>query len=168
MAKIGIRDQVTKDLIAVQNRDEVLNQWLCDDAEDKINLTDIDELNPKTDLPCRSLELFHFKPATDGCSGGLEKVFTADCRVICYFDPAKRDSNIPSLNNLGERMEKMFDDAAQADDWPGGTEELKYNILGCDWKDTYKYPIMIRGNNVVKKLANTIITEYTFVIKHLR
>lgn len=161
----GTRDQLIDDFINMQKEDSVLSQFEHY-AEEEINLsTDPNELNPGTPLPCRSLTFYDYLPAPGSCDGGMTETRIAEGRVISYYDPLKFNSELPSLDLLGEKAENVFEKAQRADNWPNGIDEHQYTVKEYEFRRTYKYPYIVPVGNVAKKLADTIITLFKIKVE---
>jgi hypothetical protein len=166
---IGYRDQLAADIITVLDRDEVLATFDSYLSERFINFTpENPEVNPPTPLPCKAVELFHHSPPKDGkeCTGGAFKNDETKVCVTVFLDPNDITADTPTLNDLGERVEKQLEDASLLDNFPDtftGSTVKEYKR-----GDTYVYPYHGAVNRVLKKVADSVKCEFTIKLNVMR
>jgi hypothetical protein len=149
---IGAMDVIAAALIEILQTDDYLATLPTYTTETAINLTQNNSPIPITELPCLSVQLTPRKPATPEHCGGTFYKFTTEGR-ICTWVSVDADTTVPSLNELGERMDHALLSAS--------------NIVDCvtnyDFKEAYpssiNLPTTNEGNTVLKTMAFLSIVE---------
>lgn len=157
---IGAMETLKGDIIEILQEDEVLNTYEMYPTENVISFTmeqgeletDLDFVPDGIDFPCITVSLIKRKNAKDKDKcGGLLYQFTTPGKIIFWVSP-EGDSSIPSLDTIGERIDRIL--RPEVDNLlPDYVKEYEF---GEAYQTKYEVPVL----KTIKTLAFMVMVEF--------
>lgn len=149
---IGAMDTITNDIVTILKKDQYLQSWEIYPTETLINITSDVDNKPTTPIPCTSVELSERTESEEGYCGQTSMEFEADGRIIVWF-PTEGDESLPSLNELGERVDYILRTENSMPDYI-----TEYNF-GKAYQVPLNIPVTSNGMTKLKTHAYLIVVE---------